>query len=373
LCGALLIALPLWQVLRFQNAELAALRAEREGLDPMARAIAVQRGLLVHRPLAAQVLDGEVRVEPERRLRQVEIDLRVAALTRSLAGSSRERAGLETEALRNDWSVLAQQVRALRISAAQSNEAHGLLLEQTLLVIDLVADAMSPRALGAAPRPAEATASLQMARALPRLALQTAALAASRPVSARQVQAAHESLSRVLRAVESGREPLPDGRSADAELLRAATQTAAAADAFFLSLHGASAADEAAQAAGAAAVEAQFRLFEAVQASASAALARRTVAAWRERAGLLAADLVLALTATALWAGLWRGRGQAGRSTPRAAAPASERLAAAQAFAEAAAPPDANRAAAGRLMDRLREGEAGADRIGTEAGMPRKS
>ena len=61
LVGAVLVALPVAQLLRYQSAELDALTAGRTRLDPVARAVHVQRGLLAHRDVAAQVLGGSRR------------------------------------------------------------------------------------------------------------------------------------------------------------------------------------------------------------------------------------------------------------------------------------------------------------------------
>jgi len=68
--GAAMVALPLAQVLRYQDTELQAALAEQAGLEPVKRAVAVQQGLLAHRDVAGQVLRGQVALETERRARQ---------------------------------------------------------------------------------------------------------------------------------------------------------------------------------------------------------------------------------------------------------------------------------------------------------------
>ncbi len=169
--AALVVALPLVQVLRYQNAELQAVFDARAGLDPVARAVAVQRGLLAHRDLAAQVLGGRPALEPARRLRQAEVDDRLAALSLALASGAWERALQEAHALYEDWSALSRRVSTHALKAGDSDQAHRLLIEQTLQVIDLVSVATAPQT--AHPLAAPAT---HMAQGLPQLAWRIAAL-----------------------------------------------------------------------------------------------------------------------------------------------------------------------------------------------------
>ena len=72
--GAAMVLLPLGAVLRYQNADLSALVAERAVLDPLTHALAVQRGLLGHRDVAERVLRGRLQLEAERRLRKADVD-----------------------------------------------------------------------------------------------------------------------------------------------------------------------------------------------------------------------------------------------------------------------------------------------------------
>jgi len=147
LAGALMVALPLGQVLRYQGFEQQALADQRAALDPITRAVEVQRGLIVHGTLASAVLRGRLTAEPERQLRQREVDQRLTALARTLSAGPWGTAAREGEALMNDWAELARQVASRTCSASQSDESHRLRVEQVLQVIDLLADALS--ALGA--------------------------------------------------------------------------------------------------------------------------------------------------------------------------------------------------------------------------------
>ncbi len=170
LAGALMVALPLGQVLRYQNAELQALAEQRAALDPMARAVDVQRALLAHRPLAGAVLSGDKAREPERRRRQAEVDVCMATLGQALSAGSWPLAEREGQALRFDWALLAHQVALRGLAAAQSDDAHRLRVEQVLQIIDLLADALTPVGAAGAER-----AAWHAARRLPHRAAQDAA------------------------------------------------------------------------------------------------------------------------------------------------------------------------------------------------------
>jgi hypothetical protein len=168
--GALMIMLPLVQVLRYQAAEIQAVLAERAALDPMAHAVAVQRALLTHRDLAGRVLRGRLSFEPERKRSQGDVDVRLATLAGTLAAGPWERALEESNALGEDWQQLAREVAARRITASASDQAHRLRIEQTLQVIDHVAVTLAPADAGGPPT------STVVAQTLPGLARQIATL-----------------------------------------------------------------------------------------------------------------------------------------------------------------------------------------------------
>ncbi len=141
--GAVVIALPLVQVLRFQADELAAVRHERAGLDPMAHTVDVQRKVIGHRDLSSLVLRGQVALEPQRLQQQQAVDTAVAVLATDFASGLWSRARGESEALRDDWSRLKPEIDQRRISAAQSEAAHRLLVEHCLQITDDLADGLT--------------------------------------------------------------------------------------------------------------------------------------------------------------------------------------------------------------------------------------
>lgn len=293
--GAAMVALPLAQVLRYQDTELQAALAEQAGLEPVKRAVAVQQGLLSHRDAAGQVLRGQVTLESERRTRQRRVDERVAVLASALAVAT-ERTREEFNALRDDWALLARDVQQRTVSAPESDLAHRLLVEQTLQVIDFIADASG---LGRGNDDGAALLASVMTRSLPRLAGEIAALAREDAstdggVDERQLAAVEAALARSLgrlnEAVAQSRVPLP-------ALAIATAEAGAAADRYFGLLRE-GAADAAP--AGAAALRAHYRLLETTHVLMAGTLADRVDSTRREREMLLALTAVLALLAVAL-------------------------------------------------------------------------
>lgn len=139
--GGALVLLPLGQVLRHQGAELEALAVERALLDPLARAVAVQRGLIHHHDVADRVLRGRHALEGERRLRHAEVDRQLAALQGTLVTGAWLPALRENNALTHDWRTLVQRVAQRQITVADSATGHQLLVQQAVQVMDLVSAA----------------------------------------------------------------------------------------------------------------------------------------------------------------------------------------------------------------------------------------
>jgi hypothetical protein len=336
--GAMVVALPLVQVLRYQNAEIQAVLSERAGLDPVARAVAVQRGLLAHRDIAAQVLRGRKLLEPERLLRQGEVDDRLASLALALASGAWDRAMREASALRDDWSLLSQQVLTRSVVASESDQAHRLLVEQTLQVIDLVAVAAAP-ALGG-PGVGELPATT-VAQQLPQLAWRIATLAQGGTESTRpsaDIDAAEAELARALGRVNSAAEGRQPQQVALAE---ASAMAGASADRLFQLLRAGPTAAQEARAAGALALQAQFHLFDLAQSARAETLAERAASVERRRNGLLGALAGLLLAAAALAWRIARDLRLRQLAMPAPSTPPS---------------PSSERREASRLIQRLREG-----------------
>jgi hypothetical protein len=138
LIGTLALVLPLTQVLRFQVEALIGDRSERARLDPLADAVAVQRGLLGHDDVATRVLQGRTALEAERRIRQAEVDHHLFTLQVSLQAGAWHPAWREAKAMQADWKLLAGHIASGRIDAEASRRGHRLLQEQAVQVTDFV-------------------------------------------------------------------------------------------------------------------------------------------------------------------------------------------------------------------------------------------
>lgn len=345
--GALVVALPLGQVLRYQSAELELLAAQREGLNPVTRAVDVQRGLLAHRDAAAQVLGGDQQLEPERRVRQAEVDERLAFLAVALTTGPWDRAVRESDALRDDWLLLVRDLTAQRLDLPESEQAHRLLVEQTLQVLDLLADASTPRAQR---QGGDGTAmAWSAALALPRLVAQISALSAHEgggdpQAFKRQIVAAEARLSRTLGALNAALErPQPQPVPGAAELAAAGARAGAAADLYFQRLRDGTAPAVQVQAAAQNAVQAQFALFAGVAAATRHGIDERWSEVAQRRRLQTAVLAGLLLACGLLLMQLSRGLKALGRPpVPPPGGPAS---------------PNRDREQAQQLLERLRQGE----------------
>jgi hypothetical protein len=336
--GGAVVCLPMVQVLRYQSAEIQAAQTERAALDPMASAVALQRGLLAHRDLAGAVLRGRLEFEPRRKLRQGEVDTRLAELGGTLAQGQWDQARQESQALAEDWKRLARQVEERSIAAPQSDLAHRLCVEQTLQVIDLVTLALAPALDGGPPGLRLAAAA---AAAMPRLAAQLALLAAaeSRRDDAalqRGRAAAETQLNRALGRLDAGLAAHPDPALAEAGA------AVGAATRHYLQILGSDAADP--QAAGLAALRAQFQLQALAREQIAKALDQRVADAQQARSTFSAAMAALMLALCLLAWSLLGGLRRQARVPP--VPPGSDTT-----------PPEgsAHGAEAGRLLRRLRQ------------------
>jgi hypothetical protein len=196
--GALMVALPLVQVLRFQAEQIATLVKHQASLNPIARAVHVQRGLLAHRELAGQVLRGQDAVEPQRLQRQHDVAEAAQGLVSDLEIVRLPRARLEAQAMRDDFGVLAAQVAARRITATESDGAHRLLVEQALQVMDL-AEELGGERLSAARNPTMRPAWAELHTAPRRIvALHDTAQADQAAAHWQRLEQAHGELAKAL-------------------------------------------------------------------------------------------------------------------------------------------------------------------------------
>lgn len=223
--GGLMVLLPFGEVLRYQGEEIRELMSERAALDPLSRALQVQRGLLGHDEVASRVLAGRQQLEAERRLRQADVDGALWNLKGTLSSGLWIRALAEADALTDDWRDLARRIHLRQVDSQASHAAHQLLVEQSLQVMDLVSAAT-------APGPAQALGRLLS----PALARQTAAdEGTARRQRLQGVDTAQAALTAYLHRLDGRLATLQAARRAQATgLAMLGLALAAAAVGFFL-------------------------------------------------------------------------------------------------------------------------------------------
>jgi hypothetical protein len=276
LVGAMMVGLPLVQVLRFQADQIDQLIHHQRALNPMVRAVQVQRGVMLHRDLAKQVLQGQDAVEAQRLTQQRAVSLSTAALTQELQDAHWPAAHQEALALQEDFALLVPKIVGHQISADDSDQLHRLLVEQTLQVMDLVQDTQGERSTIV---DSLTGAALAQAQALPRQAWLFA-------------QALPESKA-------------PEATSASASVLA----PAAASSAVSTTASESAPASTPVVTPGAwvtAAVQAHWRQFDKAHASASLGVNKTLVDAQRQRTRTLAMLGALATLALGLLIQLWR-------------------------------------------------------------------
>ena len=292
-----MVATPLVQVLRYQTTEIQAALYEQAGLDPVFGAVTLQHALLAHRDIAGLVLRGVLQLEPERTMRQAEVDDRAATLEATLITLKLPRAVGEAQALRQDWVTLVPQVEQRRITSVDSDAAHRLLVEQTLQVIDLVAAASGLDSHGSAQTYLTSVRGLS---SLPHVTAQIAALGLPAESGAERgdLAAAEAALARALGHLSDG---LNRGALNDPLLSDAVATAGVTADRLFHLRRQADPADAAALAAATiTALQAQARLFDAASNTVRAALVARVDRARQQRGQLLVLMGALAVLALGL-------------------------------------------------------------------------
>lgn len=146
-CGtvaALWAAMTLAHDARHESLEIDLTQVRQAGLDPVRTLVSLQRLLQAHRSLAAMVLQGNPSAEAERRARAADVGVQFSALERVLGRGGRAQTAQaveEARALRGAWQQLLQQVDERRIGAEASFDAHNALIERSIRLIDIVADA----------------------------------------------------------------------------------------------------------------------------------------------------------------------------------------------------------------------------------------
>ena len=138
---ALAGAVPLVSAIQRKDAQIAAVKLENAGLDPVRTAVLLQRHLQAHRGLASMLLNGNDSAETERHARQADVSAQLPLLHAQLGERGIAKASVEVGLMKAIWDTLSHQVDSRSISAEQSFASHTALVEQNIGVIDLVAQA----------------------------------------------------------------------------------------------------------------------------------------------------------------------------------------------------------------------------------------
>ena len=138
---ALAGAVPLVSAIQRKDAQIAAVKVENAGLDPVRTAVLLQRHLQAHRGLSNMVLSGNDSAEAERRARQADISTQFPLLHAQLSERGIAKASVEVGLMKTAWDTLSRQVDSRSINTNESFAAHTALVEQNIGVIDLVAQA----------------------------------------------------------------------------------------------------------------------------------------------------------------------------------------------------------------------------------------
>jgi methyl-accepting chemotaxis protein len=133
-------AVPLVQLINRQNSEIAVVKAESAGMDPVRTAIGLQRQLSAHRGLSGAALRGNEFGEADRRARAVEIDKHLATLSKQLADLGYTKMAAEAGQLKVDWDKLFAQVNKRDLAPEASFASHSALTQRNLSLLDHVAD-----------------------------------------------------------------------------------------------------------------------------------------------------------------------------------------------------------------------------------------
>jgi methyl-accepting chemotaxis protein len=139
--GAVMCAMPLEKVIEYKNGEITVSRAELAGIEPLRSAVAMQRALQAHRGLSGLVLSGQSASDADRRARQSDVTTQLALLTKQVGEASMGKVLEEAKALKSDWDKLSQQVDARGMAVADSFAAHTALVDRTIRLVDMMADA----------------------------------------------------------------------------------------------------------------------------------------------------------------------------------------------------------------------------------------
>jgi methyl-accepting chemotaxis protein len=134
------IAVPLYTTVTYQHSQLAVARNEAAGLTPLLTAFSLQKQLQSHRGLSGLVLTGKLENEPDRRAAQVGARAAAQQLAQELEAAGFPRSSERAAELAGTFDAVSAQVQSRSLPAGESFTRHTALVEQTLRLMDSIAD-----------------------------------------------------------------------------------------------------------------------------------------------------------------------------------------------------------------------------------------
>jgi methyl-accepting chemotaxis protein len=139
--GAVMCAVPLTQLVKYKNGEIAVAASEDAGLDPVRTAALLQRDLQGHRLAAQGWLLGDASADTDRRAHQALVKKHLDQLTQEVTALNYPLAVASVKSLQTGWDKLSQQLDAKSLDAGKSLDAHTELVQAGFVILDQIADA----------------------------------------------------------------------------------------------------------------------------------------------------------------------------------------------------------------------------------------
>jgi len=143
-------ALPAWQALSADYADLANARAKVAGIAPAGDVLKLIQLTQQHRGLSAMALGGNAEAWDKRQAKQAQVEQALARARVSVAALPASDITKRLDALQRDWQALASAVAGKAIPAPQSFAQHTELIEVQFGVLEGVVDsstlALDPQA-----------------------------------------------------------------------------------------------------------------------------------------------------------------------------------------------------------------------------------
>ena len=139
--GAVMTAVPTWNVLQARNGEIAVALAEDAGLDPLRQGFALHSAIELHRVQAQAAIGGDAAADTARRAAAADVAKKFDALGAELDKQGFKDGAAASKAMRGAWDKLQQQLDAKALDMDKMLAGHAALATEHFAVLDQVADA----------------------------------------------------------------------------------------------------------------------------------------------------------------------------------------------------------------------------------------